>query len=133
MPEACRVVIIITGLVAKYRIGSVPRASLYTSVFAMSASPGQFLFGDFWAEDEEDEEGDGGEGARVLLPGKGTIVLQQIQTAQDMIRIIHEKGWPGIEIVDGTPKMKWAAWMTAQDLGLEVTGYEPDEKELRQH
>ena len=93
---------------------------------AMSASPGEFLIGDYWAE-EEDEEG--GEGKRTLLPGKGTVVLQQIQTAQAMMQLAQKNGWPGVEIIDGTPKMKWAGWMAAKDLGLEIEGYEPSEKE----
>ena len=94
---------------------------------ALSSSPGQYLFGNYWAR-EEGESGEGG-GETVLLPGKGTIVWQQVQTAYNMVAIAQEKGWTGIELVDGTPKMKWAAWMAAQDLGLELSGYDPSEQD----
>jgi hypothetical protein len=64
--------------------------------------------------------------------GKGTIVMQIIDTAADMVRLAAEKGWPLIHIVDGHPFMSWAIWKACQDLGLPMTGFMPSiEEEAR--
>lgn len=98
---------------------------------AMSSSPGELLYGDYsaaiktLAKEEEEEEGGEGGGAADLSAGKGTILNQAYLTASQMMAIAIEKGWPGVEIVDGTELMKWAAWMTAEDNNFSLTGYEP--------
>lgn len=83
---------------------------------AMSASPGELLFRRY---EEEEEGGETG--------GTGTIIKQAYITAQEMVKIAASKGWPGIDIVDGTPIMKWATWMAALDRELLLNGYEPTE------
>lgn len=99
---------------------------------AMSASPGELLYSDYSQQlktlekKEDEDEGEGGKGGRGVI-GKGTIINQAFMTAQQMIAIAIEKGWPGVELVDGTELMKWAAWMAAEDNNLTLTGFEPSE------
>lgn len=93
---------------------------------AMSTSPGEWLFGYF----EKNEEEEGGKSGGTIA-GKGTIVNQAYLTAQQMVAIAMEKGWPGIEIVAGNPLMCWAAWMLAQDYNFPLQGYEPTRVEKR--
>ncbi len=92
---------------------------------AMSTSPGKNLYGPGNPELHEEEEG--GSGQR----GTGTIVRKTFITAEAMIELAIEKGWPGVEIVSGTPFMQWAAWMAAQDRGYTLVGYNPTEKEKK--
>lgn len=94
---------------------------------ALSSSPGQHLLGGY--VDEDDDEG--GEEGGAANPGKGTIVKQAVDTASEMVSIAIEKGWPGIEVIDGHPLMKWAAWNEAQNQSLLVNGYEPDEEGIK--
>lgn len=89
---------------------------------ALTSSPGEFLYGGYADENEED----GVEGGSAN-PGKGTIVKQAVDTAAEMVSIAIEKGWPGIDIIDGHELMKWAAWNEAQNHEIVVNGYEPDE------
>ncbi len=97
---------------------------------AMSSSPGHLLFGggDFRmrASDEEDDGDDGG----VINPGKGTVWKQAFDTAAEMVELAKQLGWKGVQIIDGHPAMKWAAWMKASDERLGVDGYTPSEREL---
>jgi hypothetical protein len=98
---------------------------------AMSSSPGDLMFGNYsigLGGESEETEG-GGEGSSSFSAGKGTIVNQAFMTAQQMIEIAIAKGWPGVEIVNGSPLMQWAAWMAAEDRNLAVTGFEPSEKD----
>lgn len=88
---------------------------------AMSSSPGRSLFGPGSPEVEE-EGGEGGEGG-------GTIVKQLFDTAQAMVLLAIEKKWAGVQIVDGTALMKWAAWMAAEDNQFPVQGYQPSEQD----
>jgi hypothetical protein len=92
---------------------------------AMSTSPGKYLFGPGNPELREEEEEGGSE------TGTGTIITQSYITAEAMIEFAMEKGWPGVEVVAGTPFMQWAAWMAAQDRGYKLVGYEPTEKEKK--
>ncbi|MGB6976424.1 MAG: hypothetical protein WBE18_03095 [Gammaproteobacteria bacterium] len=97
---------------------------------ALSSSPGNYLLGGYaplYAKISEDEEGGGS--ARGLEPGKGTVVNQTVVTAAQMIALAIEKGWPGVEIVDGTYLMKLAAWMAAEDREYKLTGFEAKEKD----
>lgn len=95
---------------------------------AMSTSPGELMYGDYsWDEQVEkakkkDEEGGSEEGG-----GQGTIINQAFNTAQEMVFFAIDKGWAGIEIVDGTPLMQWAAWMAAEDREFPILGFEPTE------
>ena len=96
---------------------------------AMSSSPGHLLFGggDYRINLEEDEDD---EGSGVVNPGKGTIWKQAFDTAAEMVSLAKESGWSAVNIVDGHPMMKWAAWMQAADEHLGVDGYTPTEKDL---
>ena len=104
---------------------------------AHSSSPGEFLFGGgYWihtgwnlpAKKEEDEGGDGGDANPIINSGKGTIVKQAFDTATEMVEIAVQKGWPGIELINGNELMKWAAWMRAEDYELKVKGFSPSEQ-----
>lgn len=88
---------------------------------AMSTSPGKYLFG---AGNPELQEEEGGSQT-------GTIITQAYITAEAMIEFAMEKGWPGVEIVSGTPFMQWAAWMAAMNRNYTLVGYEPTEKEKK--
>lgn len=89
---------------------------------AMSVSPGKYLFGPGNAEIDTDE-GEGG--------GGGTLIWQSFETAKAMVELAIEKGWPGIEIIGGSPFMEWAAWMAAQDKNYLLVGYEPSQQEKK--
>jgi hypothetical protein len=96
---------------------------------AMSSSPGRFLMGGgnfrILLEGEEDEEGGGGP----INPGKGSIYKQAIDTAQQMIELAIREGWEGIQIVDGHPLMKRAAWIAACHFGYNIRGYMPTDRD----
>ena len=104
---------------------------------ALSSSPGDQLFGNYnppeaakpkmeAGEKENGGEGGGaGTGTTGIFAGKGTVINQAVMTAQEMIALAVKKGWPGVEIVAGTPVMQWAAWMTAEDYQFKVTGFTP--------
>ncbi len=103
------------NIVPKF-ITSISGWKIHDYEAAMSASPGAGLFGPGNPEEESEEGGSG---------GKGTIIKQQFDTAQQMIVLAIEKGWPGVEIIAGTPLMQWAAWMAAEDRQYRLLGYEP--------
>lgn len=93
---------------------------------AMSSSPGKDLFGPGSPDEisvpiEEMEEG--GE------EGGGTIIQRSYDTAEAMIILAIQKGWPGVEIIAGTQFMQWAAWMVAQDQNIPFAGYGPTEED----
>jgi hypothetical protein len=90
---------------------------------ALSSSPGEFLFGG-----AGEEGGEGGEGG--AKPGKGTIVNQAVMTAFEMVELARQYGWEKIKLVDGHPLMLWAAWMQAEDLNIEIVGYQPSEHDF---
>lgn len=97
---------------------------------AMSSSPGEFLFaGGNWQLFMAEEDGDNGDAT--VNPGKGTVIKQAFDTATEMMAIAKQKGWPGIFIVAGSPVMCWAAWVAAQELKLEIQGYEPTAEDKR--
>jgi len=95
---------------------------------AMSTSPGKLLFAD--AEDikrilKEEDDDEGGEGGG----GKGTIYQQAFDTAAFIVALARKKGWQGLHIVDGHPRMEWAAWVAALDSGLNVSGFTPTKQD----
>lgn len=98
---------------------------------AMSSSPGDKLYGNYSdaASKEGAEGGEGGAGSSGIFAGKGTIINQAVMTAQEMIALAVKKGWPGVEIVAGTPLMQWAAWMAAEDYQLKLEGFTPSKSD----
>ncbi len=56
--------------------------------------------------------------ATPLTRAKGQLIKQTYDTMYDMVELAMKRGWAGIEIVDGTPIMKWAAWAIAKEKGL---------------
>lgn len=93
---------------------------------AMSSSPGEWLLG---GGDFRMLLGDQAQNTAIINPGKGTIHKQAFDTAQEMIELVKQYGWPGIRIVDGHPSMRWAAWMKATDEEMSLTGYAPTPEE----
>jgi hypothetical protein len=100
---------------------------------ALSASPGELLFGDYSQTlatakaktkkiKKEEDEGGGETGVEIVID-KGTVVNLAVITASDMIALAMEKGWAGAEIIAGTALMQWAAWMAAEDFGFKLEGY----------
>jgi len=96
---------------------------------AFASSPGQFLFGTGKFRRANDEEDDG-DGDASLNPGKGTVWRQAFDTATYMAGLAKQLGWTGIHVVDGHAMMKWAIWMGAVDGGLEISGFEPSERDV---
>jgi len=106
---------------------------------AICASPGDAMYGKgplklprVVEAGEEDEGGEGG-GEGEFEPGQGTIVKQAVDTARDMIDIAVEHGWAGVQIVYGHELMKWAAWSAAEEHGLALQGYTPDDEARAKH
>ncbi len=98
---------------------------------AMSSSPGRFMFGDDFVEDDDEggEGGDSGDGDRERKPGRGTVVKQAFDTAEAMIQFAKERGWRAVRVVDGSRLMQWAAWVKATGLGLDLIGFNPTKEE----
>jgi hypothetical protein len=94
---------------------------------ALASSPGEHLFNTDMI-DEDDTTGTGRSGIG-MPPGVGTIVKQAFDTAEQMVSLAKKRGWKGVYLVDGHRKMKWAAWVAAQAVGLEVYNFEPSENE----
>lgn len=49
---------------------------------------------------------------------------------KNMVQLAEDKGWEAVEL-SGTDKFRREAWFEARRRGLEVTGYEPTEQDLR--
>lgn len=96
---------------------------------ALSASQGDRLYDSFspitlFAEGSP-EEGEGDLGGSDLIPGSGTVIKQAFDTAISMVEMIKDR-WTGVHIVGGSELMKWAAWVEASELGMDVYGFEAD-------
>jgi hypothetical protein len=105
---------------------------------AMSSSPGENLFGGwndlaFLKAIMEEEGKEGGKGGAIIEPGKGTIVKQMVDTAFAMIDLAIAKKWTGIEIIDGTELMKWAAWAAASEKQFLVEGFAEKEADKKKY
>ena len=100
---------------------------------AMCASPGDLLFSDNLPDPpflyglgtkaggaEDDESG----------TGRGTILKQSVDTAAEMIFLAIQRAWGGATIVEGHPRMKWAAWIMAGDHEYNLSGYEPSAEDV---
>lgn len=57
----------------------------------------------------------------------GTIYKQAATTAQDILAIAIRDKWKGIEIINGTPFMKWVLAIFARIHGLQLFGFEFDQ------
>ena len=76
----------------------------------------------------EDEKGDGGkEGGEG--GGSGTMSLQQIITAAEIIELIKQKGWPAVELIAGSKKMQRFLWIAAQEKNIKVNGFSPTQED----
>lgn len=61
--------------------------------------------------------------------GRGTVIKQAFDTAQEMVEIIKTRWKGGIEIISGSELMKWALWVAAEENKLKLIGYEASEKD----
>ena len=59
----------------------------------------------------------------------GTVTWQAINAAIKMAEMAQEKGWPGINIIDGTPIMCFTIWQAATSLGMTVEGFTPSKED----
>lgn len=60
-----------------------------------------------------------------------TSVLDQAKTAEEIMKLIAEKGWTSIEVIAGTQFMKRFVWMEGKKAKFNLIGYTPtasDEK-----
>ncbi len=64
-----------------------------------------------------------------LCTGKGTLIKQIVDTATEMVRLVHDRGWDVVHMVDGHPLMMWAIWKACQELQILVSGYVPSLEE----
>lgn len=95
---------------------------------AISSSPGRYLYGRGNPEVRAEEEGTGG-GNEGYVVETGSSIRQAFETAEAMIHLVMDKGWPGAEIISGSELMKCAAWIIAQNAGYNLQGYSPSEKD----
>jgi hypothetical protein len=61
----------------------------------------------------------------------GSNTINQATVAEDIARLIAEKGWISVEIIAGTPMMKCFIWMESKKANFDLVGYTPsasDEK-----
>lgn len=56
-----------------------------------------------------------------------TYQAQIVRTAVEVVDFLVDQGWKSLKIEDGTSTMKWAMWAYAKQVGLTVTGYQPDD------
>ncbi len=97
---------------------------------AMSSSPGPYILGGgYFRVRFDDDEDEGGSGS--VNPGKGTIINQAFLTCADLVQMAQDAGWTSIHMVDGHHLMGRALWIHATRSGITVTGFEPDENDLR--
>jgi hypothetical protein len=61
------------------------------------------------------------------LPKTGTLYHQSDVTAERLVQCAVEKGWQGIDIVDGSMRMKLAAWVAAKALSIPVVGVDNED------
>ena len=97
--------------------------------YALSTSPGEHLFNTDMIDEGEDGKGGRGRSGVGMPPGVGTIVRQGFDTVTQMIGIAKQRGWKGIYIADGQQRMKWAAWVAAMEVGMQVYNFTPTEQE----
>lgn len=101
---------------------------------AMSSSPGELVFADsrpdphfltmgLGTRSGQEEDTEGGS-------GRGTMVKQAVDTAAEMVFLAIQRGWKGVTVVEGHPRMRWAAWVMAGDHEFPMEGYEPSESDL---
>lgn len=88
---------------------------------AMSSSPGPLIFNTM--HKKKDYEGDFEQSGG----GKGTLIKQAWDTAEQMVEIAKKHGWTSIHIADGHPLMMRAIWIHAEKLALPLTGFTPNE------
>jgi hypothetical protein len=102
---------------------------------AICSSPGEYIFSSWddgaflksiMGKGKNGESDDGG--GDVFGPGKGTIIKQTHDTVVDIINIVINIGWKGIELVDGTPLMERMLWLLCEEKELNLKGYNPDEE-----
>ncbi len=61
--------------------------------------------------------------------GKGTVINQAFETAQEMVELVATRWKGGIEIIAGTDLMRWAIWVCAMDRKMKLLGFEPKEED----
>jgi hypothetical protein len=80
------------------------------------------------------EEEESGTGETEYAPtGQGTLIKQAFDTAEAMVLLVGKR-WPSIKVIGGDRLMQWAAWVIAEEQGVQLEGFEPtrQEKEKRQ-
>lgn len=75
---------------------------------AMSSSPGPLLF-------------------NTAIEGKGTLVKQAWDTADEMAEIAKHQDWKNLSIVDGHPLMMRALWIAAEKHDLSIQNFTPND------
>jgi hypothetical protein len=98
----------------------------------LCTSIGPYLFGG--ADSPSIENADSKDSTQLqhfVNKGKGTLVKQAVDTAEEMALIAKTRWKGGIEIIGGSELMKRALWIFAQIHQVKLIGYEPDENAKR--
>lgn len=93
----------------------------------LCSSVGPFLFG---GSDEplNVNDSNGCETRKKFVnPGKGTVINQAFETAQEMVELVRDRWKGGIEIIAGSDLMKWALWVAAMEHKMKLIGFEAKE------
>jgi hypothetical protein len=99
---------------------------------AICASPGKFLFGEsddsaFMKSIIGGEKPDEDSGP-VIYTGKGTVIKQTHDTVVEIVKMVLDSNWKGVDLVGGTKLMEEMLWRECEEKGLTLDGYEPDEE-----
>lgn len=62
-----------------------------------------------------------------VAPSDRSIATQCFKTAGEVVLMVIEQGWQGVDIVDGSELMKWCMWAMCRVNGLTCQGYEPND------
>jgi hypothetical protein len=88
-------------------------------LFADNKPDPDFLYGAAAADDQAENP-----------EARGTIVKQAVDTAAEMVFLAMQKKWPGITVLEGHERMKWAAWVMANDHEYPMQGYQPTDADV---
>ena len=67
------------------------------------------------------------DGAIPVAPSDRSIATQCFKTAGEVVLMVIEQGWKGVNIADGSELMKWCMWAMCRINGLTCEGYIPSE------
>lgn len=105
---------------------------------AISAGPGDFLDEVYIPSRSPKEEGGEGSGVGEAKPpeetqGAGTLKKQSFETAAELVAMVKERGWEGINMASDNEFMLWATWVAGQENGIATSGFEPSDQQKEKY